>query len=83
MRKTMVNRARARKRLAVRLILLANPNCRVKVSPINIVPRKARSYGVIWKLYEIKWFYCFNPCSKLQTYWYITNSVLMTQIIAT
>ena len=53
-RKTTIARASARKRFAVMLILLVNHNSRLKVSPINIVPRKARSKGVIWKVYVFK-----------------------------
>jgi len=54
--KTIVARARLRNRFAVWFLLLANHNCRAKVSPIKIVPRKARSYGVIWKVYALKRF---------------------------
>ena len=53
-RKTMVNRAKPRNRFAAWLTFGVNHNSRIKVSPINIAPRKARSKRVIWKVYVFK-----------------------------
>jgi hypothetical protein len=54
--KTITTNARAKNRFAFRLILLVNHNCRAKVSPVNIVPRKTRSYRLmlIWNAYGFK-----------------------------
>jgi hypothetical protein len=49
--KTTVTIARAKNLFAALFILLVNPNSRVKVRPIKIVPRKARSKALIWKVY--------------------------------
>jgi hypothetical protein len=41
--KTITTIARAKNRFAARFILLVNHKSRIKVSPIKIVPKKARS----------------------------------------
>jgi hypothetical protein len=33
---------------------LANHNCRLKVSPIKMAPRKTRSNKLIWNVYGFK-----------------------------
>jgi hypothetical protein len=48
--KTIVTIARAKNRFAARFILLVNHKSRVKVRTIKIVPRKARSYRLIWNV---------------------------------
>src|ERR1700759_1179814 len=55
--KIITTNARARKRLAVRLMLFANASNRAKVNPINIIPKKNKSYRVIWSVYEFKQYF--------------------------
>jgi len=58
--KTTVNSARLRKRLAILLFPFLNKSNTLKVSPINIVPRKRRSYRLIWNVYGFK-VYKYKP----------------------